>query len=242
MFRGFRETLRILISQQPWRRLEGRRHLLVSGQGRGANSGFIWRLGGNRIRNCTPGWIPRCKRVYESILCGAIPVFIPGSFVPPFLDRIDSGRFSLTMTTDELPFLEEKLRTIPMVQVQGMLAEVAAMRNHFIHSEASWKSRTLSAPIEPVSNIGRFCQPCGCPVGYDALDVFRQAMHSRGRVTAGSPASVLLTIQVDCAAQGNVVKRVQQREGQFLPVSRHVLPTEMLHAVPIDVGGLVLEM
>ena len=243
---GFREMMRIVRSQPTWKRLEGRRHLLVFGQGRGANSGYFWQRYGPQVRRCTflgvearpwgdptsfrsghdavipgytpwqdvidevaaeklprdilihfrgrswgpvrpeifrhlrpgpeivldeevrfalggenrrasrtdameyvrelhrslfclcpAGWTPWSKRIYETILCGAIPVLIPGSFVPPFLGQIDFERFSVTVTMDELPRLEQILRAIPAERVQEMLAEVGRVRRHFI-----WHTQT----------------------------------------------------------------------------------------------------
>lgn len=81
---------------------------------------------------CPAGWTPWSKRIYETILCGAIPVLIPGSFVPPFSGQIDFNRFSVTVGLDELPRLEQVLRSIPPKRIAEMLAEVARVRRHFI--------------------------------------------------------------------------------------------------------------
>ncbi|MFM8250902.1 MAG: glycosyltransferase family 47 protein [Planctomycetota bacterium] len=238
---GFRETMRLVRKTSSWKKWEGRHHLLVFGQGRGANSGYFWQWYGSRVRHCTflgvearpgfnhdafrighdvvipgytpwqdvidevatenlprdilihfrgrswgtirpeifrhlrassdiileghvsfamggenrpanradvaayyrelhrtvfclcpAGWTPWSKRIYETILCGAIPVFIPGSFVPPFTNQLDFEKFSVTIKADELPRLEQILRSIPTARVQEMLAEVARVRHHFI--------------------------------------------------------------------------------------------------------------
>jgi len=84
---------------------------------------------------CPAGQTPWSKRIYETILCGAIPVFIPGTFVPPFPGQIDFSRFSVTITMEELPRLEQILRAIPAERVQAMLAEVARVRHHFVWHE-----------------------------------------------------------------------------------------------------------
>ena len=84
---------------------------------------------------CPAGQTPWSKRIYETILCGAIPVFIPGTFVPPFPGQIDFSRFSVTITMEELPRLEQILRGIPTERVQAMLAEVARVRHHFVWHE-----------------------------------------------------------------------------------------------------------
>ena len=239
---GFRNVLRIMKRQAWWKRLKGKRHLIVFGQGRGANSGFIWQTFRRSIQNCiflcvearpygnpdafregqdivipgyTPwqdvidevnrmdlprdifmhfrgrpwgdlrseifkqvrpspniildqnvkfslggenrpalrddavayfcelrrsifclcpsGWTPWSKRIYETILCGSIPVFIPGTFVPPFQHCIDYSKCSVTITREELPTLEAKLRSIPEKRIQVMLAEVARIKDHFVY-------------------------------------------------------------------------------------------------------------
>jgi hypothetical protein len=242
---GFRETMQIVRSKPSWNRMGGRRHMLIFGQGRGANSGYFWRCYQSQVRHCTflgvearpwgnpssfrlghdvvipgytpwhdvieevasekltrdifihfrgrswgavrtevfrslrpshdivldqdarfalggenrpasrndakayfrelhrsvfclcpAGWTPWSKRIYETILCGAIPVFIPGSFVPPFPGQIKFERFSLTVTLEDVPRIEEILRAIPSDRVAEMSAEVARIRHHFIwHAE-----------------------------------------------------------------------------------------------------------
>lgn len=82
---------------------------------------------------CPAGWTPWSKRIYESILCGAIPVFVPGDFVPPFRTRLDYSRFSVTIREEEIPRIETILRGIPRERVAEMLAEVQRVRRHFLY-------------------------------------------------------------------------------------------------------------
>lgn len=81
---------------------------------------------------CPAGWTPWSKRIYETILCGAIPVLIPGTFVPPYGDQLDARRFSVTVSMEELPHLERILREIPAARIAAMQVELARVRRHFL--------------------------------------------------------------------------------------------------------------
>ena len=80
---------------------------------------------------CPAGWTPWSRRIYESILLGCIPVFIPGDFVPPFAHDLDWSRFSITIDASQIPFIDEILRAFSDTQVEAMLNEVEQVRHRF---------------------------------------------------------------------------------------------------------------
>jgi hypothetical protein len=82
---------------------------------------------------CPAGWTPWTKRFYEAILVGSIPVVIPGDFVPPFTDRIDYRKFTVTVQERSIPDLASILRAIPPWEVERMLGEAAKVRHHFTY-------------------------------------------------------------------------------------------------------------
>lgn len=82
---------------------------------------------------CPAGWTPWSRRIYEALLVGSIPVLIPGDFVPPFADRLDWSRFSLSVPDPKIASLDALVRGLPRARVEAMLAEVDRVREHFVY-------------------------------------------------------------------------------------------------------------
>jgi hypothetical protein len=101
---------------------------------------------------CPAGWTPWSKRIYESILCGAIPVLIPGTFVPPFRSQIDYTQCSVTITMAELPRLQSILRSLSADRVKHMLMEVDRVRQHFIWHERSVKGDAFDLVMQDLAD------------------------------------------------------------------------------------------
>lgn len=77
---------------------------------------------------CPGGYTPWTLRFYEAIHVGCIPVLIPGSFVPPFRDKIDYARCTVTVPTYDLPRLPQILRSIPDGVIADMLDYLDSVR------------------------------------------------------------------------------------------------------------------
>lgn len=100
---------------------------------------------------CPAGWTPWSKRFYESILCGAIPVLIPGTFLPPFCSQIDYARCSVTVSMDDLPRLQSILRSLSPDRIKHMLAEVNRVRQHFVWHERSVKGDAFDLVMQDLA-------------------------------------------------------------------------------------------
>lgn len=102
---------------------------------------------------CPSGWSPWSRRFYEAILVGSIPIIIPGDFVPPFRERLDYSRFTLTVSAEEIPTLEARVRAIPQEQVQRMQGALREVRSHFVYHAAPRQGDAGSMILEDLAGI-----------------------------------------------------------------------------------------
>lgn len=120
-FSGFYETHEI--RQRMLKRLHGLSTYKLTP--RISHGHYLANMGQAQFALCPAGTGPTSFRLYEAMLCGAVPVYISEEFYLPYADRFDWEQLSVFVKSDDIEQLPDILESIPNAQIESMRKAIA---------------------------------------------------------------------------------------------------------------------